>query len=52
MSDNVLQDLMLENFRAIRQELGTVRADISDIKASLAGIRQHMSGFMASDAAH
>lgn len=52
MSDNVLQDLMLENFRAIRQELGTLRADITDIKSSLAGIRQHMSGFMVSDAAH
>ena len=52
MTENVLQELMLENFRAIRSDIRHLRDDISDVKSSLAGVRQHLSGFMTTDAAH
>ncbi len=44
-------DQIVETFRAIRQELGAVCTEISDIKTSLTGIQQQMSDLMASDAA-
>ena len=47
----VLRDLALENFRAIRQDLDKARADFPEIWTNLANIRQHMSGFLASDVA-
>ena len=53
MTENVLQELMIENFRAIRSDIRPLRDDISDVKSSsLAGICQHLSGFMTTDAAH
>ena len=52
MTENVLQELMLENFRAIRSDIRYLRDDISDVKNSLAGVRQHLSGFMTTDGAH
>ena len=48
---NVLHDLMLENFRAIRGELVSLRNDTTDIKADLRSIKSHMVGFMQSEVA-
>jgi hypothetical protein len=49
--DNVLHDLMLENFRAIRAELVSLRSDTTDIKSDLRSIKSHMAGFMQSEVA-
>lgn len=49
--DNVLHDLMLENFRAIRSDLASLRSDVTDIKADLRSIKTHMAGFMQSEVA-
>lgn len=49
--ENVLHDLMLENFRAIRNELASLRSDVTDIKNDLRSIKTHMAGFMQSEVA-
>jgi len=48
---NVLHDLMLENFRAIRGELTALRNDATDIRSDLRSIKSHMAGFMQSEVA-
>jgi chromosome segregation ATPase len=52
MADNVTNELILEHLKAIRAEIGTLQSDMSDVKASLTSLRQHLSGFMSTDAAH
>jgi hypothetical protein len=49
--NNVLHDLMLENFRAIRGELTALRNDATDIRSDLRSIKSHMAGFMQSEVA-
>ena len=49
--DNVLHDLMLENFPVIRAELVSLRSDTTDIKSDLRSIKSHMAGFMQSEVA-
>lgn len=52
MADNVTNELILEHLKSIRAEIGSLQSDMTDVKSSLTSMRQHLSGFMSTDAAH
>lgn len=51
-TSNVTNELILEHLKAIRSELGNLTSDMADVKTSLTSLRQHLAGFMSTDAAH
>ena len=51
MADNVTNELLLEQLKAIRSEMSVMREDVAGIKADLHGFKSHMAGFMQSELA-
>lgn len=49
MADNVTNELLLEHLKALRTQVGTLQ---TDMKTSLISLRQHLTAFMSTDAAH
>lgn len=52
MADNVTNELLLEHLKALRTQVGTLQNDVSDVKTSLISLRQHLTAFMSTHAAH
>ncbi len=52
MADSEPDSLVLRYLRRLDQRTERMESDLAEVKSILAGHRQHMGGFMATDAAH
>ncbi len=52
MAENVSADLVLEHLKVIQNRLNTLESGQVEIKTTLIGIQQHMTGFMTNVTAH
>ena len=51
MAENVTNELLLENMKAMRAELARVANDVSDVKADVRSVKAHMAAFLMAEAA-
>lgn len=51
MTENVTNELLLENLKVMRGEFAVMRDDIAEIKIDIRGLKIHMTGFMQSELA-
>ena len=52
MPDNVTNELLLEHLKAMQSRLTSLEEGQADIKTTLIGMQQHMTGFMTGATAH
>ena len=52
MTDNVTNELLLEQLKSIQSRLSNLENGQGDIKTTLISIQQHMIGFMTNTSAH
>lgn len=51
MPENVTNELLFEQLKAIQSKLADMAADIGELKTDMRGIKSHMAGFMQSEVA-
>ncbi|MEO1564174.1 MAG: hypothetical protein AAFR98_12120 [Pseudomonadota bacterium] len=49
MAENVTNELLLENLKAIRDELGGMRGEMAEVRGEMRAMKSHLLGLVQSD---